>query len=191
MVSKVVLGLGMIFAAIGVAQPIGGGIKFGVPLNDAFNIHSPNPLRYVADTHRYTVGPYVEFRLPAGFAIEFDALYKSYEYRVAMPVPAQTSASSWEFPLMGKWKFIPGPVQPYFEAGAAYAHLTDVPSVVELNTKNNYGVVAGAGVELHLGKLRITPEVRYNGWARRFFISPGDYLTSNRNQATFLVGFGF
>ena len=61
----------------------------------------------------------------------------------------------------------------------------------ELNNRNNYGVVAGAGVELHLGFVKISPEIRYNGWTRRFFDSPGSYLQSNRNQATVLVGISF
>jgi hypothetical protein len=173
------------------AQPVGLGVKFGVPLNDAFSVQSPNPLQYVADTHRYTVGPYIELRLPLRFAIEVDALYKSYDFQRSVPTITSVSASSWEFPVLAKYKILPGPIQPYIEGGVAYARLMDVPNIVELNATNNLGVVAGAGLELHLGFLRISPEIRYTGWSRRFFNSPGDYLQSNRNQATVLVGISF
>lgn len=63
------------------SSPIGIGVKGGVPLNDAFVVRATNPVDYIADTHRYTLGPYVELRLPAGFGIELDALYKTYENR--------------------------------------------------------------------------------------------------------------
>src|SRR5205814_5398215 len=69
-------------------SPIGIGVKGGVPLNDAFVVQQSNPIRYVADTHRYTFGPYVDLRLPAGFGVEVDALYKTYEYRQVVPAPS-------------------------------------------------------------------------------------------------------
>ena len=180
-----------LLAAAASAQPVGFGVKFGAPLNDAFVLQSPNPLQYVADTRRYTAGPFIELRLPLRFAIEVDALYKSYEFRRSGTGSAAVSASSWEFPVLAKYKFFGGPIQPYVEGGVAFARLTDVPNIVELNVKNNVGAVAGAGLEFHLGFIRISPEVRYSGWSRRFFSSPGDYLQSNRNQATVLVGISF
>ena len=63
--------------------------------------------------------------------------------------------------------------------------------MIELNHRNNYGVVIGGGVELHLGIIKITPELRYNGWALRNFTSPVGALESNRNQAVVLVGISF
>jgi len=177
-----------VLAAAAHSQPISVGLKFGVPLSDAFSVQSPNPFQYVAETRRYTVGPYLDLRLPARVALEIDALYKSYEYRVA---GSSISASSWEFPVLAKYKFLPGPLQPYIEGGIAFSRLTDVPQVIELNNKNNFGVVAGAGVEFRLRFVRISPEIRYNGWSRRFFDGPGNYLQSNRNQAAVSVGVSF
>ncbi len=63
--------------------------------------------------------------------------------------------------------------------------------VVELNHRNNYGIVLGAGVSIHLGLFRIAPELRYNGWAFKNFDSPTGSLQSNRNQAAVLVGISF
>ena len=59
----------ILIAAAANAQPISAGLKFGVPLNDAFSIRSPNPFSYVAETRRYTVGPFIELRLPAHLAM--------------------------------------------------------------------------------------------------------------------------
>lgn len=182
----------LVVCAAAAAQPISAGLKFGVPLNDAFSVQSPNPLSYVAQTQRYTVGPFIELRLPAHLAIEIDALYRRYGYQTApLFSRAPVRASSWEFPVLGKYRLFSGPVQPYIEGGVAFSRLTDIPQVLELSSRNNYGVVAGAGIELRLGFARISPEIRYTGWTRRFFDSPGDYLQSNRNQATVLVGISF
>ena len=173
------------------AQPIGIGIKAGVPLNDALSLKPSTALQYLQDTHRYTVGPYLELRLPARLVIEIDALYRSYEFQRLLPTAARQSVSSWEFPVLGKYKLLGGPIQPYIEGGVSFSRLADIPNIVELSHRNNYGVVIGGGVELHVGKLRITPEVRYNGWVFHGLESPLGQLQSNRNQAAVLVGFGF
>jgi opacity protein-like surface antigen len=96
----------------------------------------------------------------------------------------------WEFPLLAKKSLFGGPIRPYIEGGVALSHLS-VNDVLELNHRNNYGIVLGAGVSLHLGAVRVTPEIRYNGWAFQSFSSPFGGLHSNRNQATVLVGIGF
>jgi opacity protein-like surface antigen len=173
------------------AQPVSVGIKAGVPLTDALSVQSSGPVQYIENTHRYTVGPYVELHLPARLVIEVDALYRSYDYRQILPTSTSQPVSSWEFPVLGKYKLLGGPIRPYIEGGVAFSRLTNIPEVIELNHRNNYGIVFGGGVEFHLGIVRITPEVRYNGWTLQNFSSPLGALTSNRNQATVLVGIGF
>ena len=180
------------FSAVSVfGQPFGIGVKGGVPLNDAFVTTSTNPVQYVADTHRYTFGPYVELRLPGGFGVELDALYKTYEYRQVIPAPTRDQNShAWEFPLLVKKRFLPGPIKPYLEAGAAFDHLS-VGDVLELHDRNSWGLVVGGGVDFKLGFLHVSPEIRYTGWTSRHFESPGTLLQSNRNQAAVMLGLGF
>jgi len=175
------------------AQPFTAGLKVGVPLTDAFTVKPGDNIDYAAQTHRYTVGPFVELKVPAGFSVEIDALYHSYAYSLAeSPLPLQSSsASSWEFPVVAKYRFLPGPVRPYVEGGLAFSHIFDVAHAPELVNSSNLGVVVGAGVELHLAVLKISPEVRYNGWTLHTFDSPGGLLQSNRNQAAILVGISF
>ena len=174
-------------------SPFGFGLKAGVPLNDALSTSPGGAIDYFQDTHRYVIGPYAEFRLPAGFSVELDALYRSFEYgqvpnKAAISQPV--SAGVWEFPLLARKSIFGGPVQPYIEGGVALSHLS-VNDVIELNHRNNYGIVLGAGVSLHVGPVRVTPEIRYNGWAFQNFSSPLGGLHSNRNQATVLVGVSF
>jgi len=173
------------------SSPIGIGVKGGVPLNDAFVVRQENPVDYIADTHRYTFGPYLEVRLPAGFGLELDALYQTYEYRQVVPAPVlDQNSHAWEFPLVVKKRFLPGPVKPYLEAGAAFSHLS-VRDVRELNDRNTWGLVVGGGVDFKLGWLHLTPEVRYTGWTSRHCDSPGALLQSNRNVAAVPLGIGF
>jgi len=173
------------------SSPIGIGVKGGVPLNDAFVVRGQNPVSYIADTHRYIVGPYVELRLPAGFGIELDALYQTYEYRQVVPAPVREQNShDWQFPLVVKYKFLPGPIKPYLEAGAAFSHLS-VHDVRELDDRNTWGLVVGGGLDIKAGPVHITPQVRYTGWTSRHFDSPGTLLQSNRNVAAVLLGIGF
>ena len=182
------------FAVSGLAQessPIGIGVKGGVPLNDAFVVREQNPVSYIADTHRYIVGPYVELRLPGGFGVELDALYQTYEYRQVVPAPTRDQNShDWQFPLVAKYRFLPGPVKPYVEAGAAFSHLS-VHDVRELDDRNTWGFVLGGGVDVRVGHVHITPEIRYTGWTSRHFDSPGTLLQSNRNVAAVMLGIGF
>jgi hypothetical protein len=53
------------------------------------------------------------------------------------------------------------------------------------------GFVAGGGLELRIGRIHVSPEVRYTRWFSQNFTNSGyEYgiLQSNQNQAEFLVG---
>ena len=175
-------------------SPFGFGLKVGVPLNDALSADPTAAIPYVENTHRYVIGPFVEVRLPSRFSVEVDALYRSYDYRQTLAsrvgAAASVSPGAWEFPVLARKALLGGPIQPSIEGGVALSHLS-VGDVVELNHRNNYGIVLGAGVSLHLGLFRIAPELRYNGWAFKNFDSPTGSLQSNRNQVAVLVGIGF
>lgn len=175
------------FSGFAAAQPFGAGLKVGVPLSDALNVKPSNLANYAISTNRYAIGPFVEIRLPARFAVEVDALYRSYDF--SSPA-GHVGVGSWEFPVLAKYKLLGGPIRPYIEGGLVLSHLS-VRDVVELNHRSNYGIALGAGLEIHALFLRVSPEIRYDGFVFRNFDSPGGILQSNRNQAMVLVGIGF
>ena len=162
-------------------------MKIGVPATDAYEVFPfPNPgTIFTAQQPRYTVGPYVELRLPARMSIELDALYRNYDF---VPPGGAVSASSWEFPVVVKHKFPVPLVKPYFGAGVSFSRLSDVPNL-SVDHNSNYGIVAEGGVEFNLLLLKVSPEIRYTGWVFRNFNS--DLLQTKRNQLAVLVGFGF
>ena len=185
MLQKLVL-CSLAVAALASAQPFGAGLKVGVPATDAFKVLPvPTLAVFTGESPRYTFGPYVELRLPARMAIEVDALYRSYDFRSA---GVGASASSWEFPVLIKHRLASGLVRPYFDAGVSFSQLSDI-KLASLNHRSNYGVVVGGGIEFNLFLMKVSPEVRYTGWAFRNFDDP--QIQSKRNQLTVLVGFGF
>lgn len=176
----------LVVAGFASAQPFGAGVKIGVPATDAFNVSNfpvvVNP--FSAEARRYTVGPYVELKLPAGMGVEVDALYRSYDFRSGT---FAASASSWEFPVLLKHRISLPLVKPFFDGGVSFSRLSDI-KLASLNHRSNYGVVVGGGVEFNLLLLKVSPEIRYTGWAFRNF---DGQVQTKRNQLAVLVGFGF
>jgi opacity protein-like surface antigen len=184
MLAKTVLFV-LVAAGYTIAQPLGAGLKIGVPATDAFKVFPvPSPSIFTGDSPRYTFGPYVELRLPANMGIEVDALYRSYDFRSGT---VGASASSWEFPVLVKHRFPVPFAKPYFDAGVSFSRLSDI-KFSSLNHRSNYGIVVGGGVEFNLLLIKISPELRYTGWAFRNF---DGQVESKRNQVAVLVGFGF
>lgn len=173
-----------------VAQPFGAGLKVGVPLTDAVSIIGGATQDDNATTNRYVIGPYGEVRLPGGFSVEVDALYRSFSYFQGIPSANGASGSNgmWEFPVMAKYKLLKGPLRPYVEGGLLLSHLTG--SDFDVTHAANYGVTLGAGLEIKALALRLSPEIRYDGFVFHDFTS-NSFVQSNRNQVLFLVGIGF
>lgn len=198
-------------SSAGYSQVIGGGVKGGLPLSDAFAVPGAE---YTADKPAYTVGPFLEIRLPARFAIETGALYEGLEFRYNVGRPglggeiSKTTASTWQFPLLLKYRFTGGVIRPFVSGGvAAYRvgsietlgeTISQLPSEVRTALSrvgnsfvNGGGVVAG-GVEFKLGPLRIAPEVRFSRWVIDKSVGTQTVtLRMEQSRTHFLVGFGF
>jgi hypothetical protein len=181
-------------SSLALAQPFGAGIKIGLPLTDFLNTVSSQT---ATTTDRYVVGPMVELRLPAGLGIEFDALYRHFDYTnvIGSTVNAVTStghSGDWEFPLLAKYKFPSHIVRPYVEAGVAWDTLMGVTNAVGVTSSKNtvMGAVLGGGIDVHAIFIHISPELRYTRWTSQHFNVSG-ILHSNQDQAEFLVGITF
>jgi opacity protein-like surface antigen len=167
-----------------VAQPFGVGVKLGATLTNAVTSFESAS---IPNSANLIVGPYAELRLPLGFSIEGDALYFPGLYSNA----AGGGGSVWQFPILAKFKFLNGPVRPYVEGGPAFSHVSEVKELPDLLHNANYGITLGAGVEVKVLALRISPEIRYNGFLFTNVESPLGLFKSNRNQAVLMVGLGF
>lgn len=120
-----------------VAQLVSVGVVGGVHFGDLTSARHD-------ESRPYLVGPSVEFRLPAGFAIEADALYQrvggtsTYGFSSILTgtslsaLPANSfivrqRGNSWEFPLLGKYYFGRRETgwQPFLGTGWAFRTATE------------------------------------------------------------------
>jgi hypothetical protein len=154
------------------------GVKGGVPLTDAFSGGSKN----------YVIGPMVELKLPVGFAIEADALYRPLNLAVISIFAATfNDVGSVEFPILAKYHFLRAPiVKPYAEAGPIFRHVGSEASYL-----SNGGFALGGGIDFKLLLVRISPEFRFSRWGSDSASRPSGLPLSNRSQAEFLIGLTF
>ncbi len=175
------------------------GIKGGVPLTDAFSDHTflgvDTFTHTFSDSKNYVIGPTAELRLPLGFSVEADALYRPLSLvnentivSGSTTVRSATDISAWEFPILGKYHFLHTPiVKPYVEAGPIFRALGSSGSYL-----SNKGFAMGGGVDVKLFVVRVEPEIRYSRWGGDASAGPGFFAApSNQNQAEFLIGISF
>ena len=179
------------------------GVIGGAALTDAFGYERSGSitgtgggteqigLRSYSTRKDYIIGPMVEIGLPwRSLSVEIDALYRPMSLTMAAVLPNGTLNSvspatvvTWEFPALAKYRFTSGKLEPFIEAGPSFrvaGNLNDAaPSV--------YGGTAGLGVEAQVGKLRISPVVRYTHWAADAAFG----AQTKRNQVELLVGVSF
>jgi len=168
-----------------------------------------------SESKRYIVGPMVEIRLPLRLSFEVDALYRRFGFTGYASSALANSitrerANSWEFPMILKYR-LPG-VGAHPFVGVGYApravHGTDVSSGSYLSSPSTYsyffnrhsdtsyswthGVVVSGGVNLGVGHVRFSPELRYVHWNAPFLNAVGGdgsfRFVSNQDEAFVLVG---
>jgi len=187
-------------AAVCLAQSFSAGIKAGLPLTDFVNTVESGA---VTTTDLFVAGPMVELHLPLGLSVEFDALYRHFNYTnpvssAASALSTLTSSGDWEFPLVAKYRFHGKLVRPYVEAGVSWDALSGLKSSVENvvappppeQHSVTMGFVMGAGIDIHVLVLHIAPEIRFTRWTSGHF-NIANVVNSNQNEAEVLVGVTF
>jgi len=193
------IGVSLLLLTTAFGQSFSVGVRGGVPFTGALSdltTHGVDTItRSFSDSNQYIIGPMVELHLPLGLSIEADALYRPLNLAVqnqVVPQPtifsSSTNVSSWEFPIMGKFRFPFPLVRPYVGAGPSFRTVGS-----DLSFLSNKGVTVGLGVELKVSRLRIAPEIRYTRWGSDVKPSVGTLVSiaSNSNQGEFLVGISF
>ncbi len=206
--------LSVFFAAAAAAfcQPFSFGVKAGVPLTDFLTAAESQNVSYFTSTNRYIAGVTGELHLPFGLGVEVDALYRHVNYQESsstIPIAATTTASDFEFPLLGKYRFpMIKVVHPFVDAGVSFDSLAGVKQEVatvvngvasasstsnpsQLHNSSTRGFVIGGGVDLHFLAIHLLPEIRYTRWGAQQFFDVNGLLHSNMNQGEFLLGITF
>jgi hypothetical protein len=143
-------------------------------------------------SRNYLIGPLVELHLPLSFSVEADALYHPLSLATQpdarlLELPSIKTFNSWEFPILGKYRFRAPFASPYLEAGPTFR--TASPPLKHY--LSGAGVVAGVGVEATVWRVRIAPEVRFVHWGHDAPDAGPLLYSSRRNQAQFLVGLSY
>jgi hypothetical protein len=153
-----------------------------------YSVHS------YSGSNEYLVGPTIEVRLPLNFSVEADALFRplkltQQKYIISSPAPltSTTNYSSWEIPLLLKYRASSGLIRPFVEAGPNFRTVAN--PIGPLLSKT--GVSAGAGVDVKIWRVFIAPQVRLTHWGKDRGGAVLNYMASERNQGEFLVGFAF
>lgn len=117
------------------------GVKGGIPLTEAVSTQMGIGLSSI-NTGRWTVGSTVELHLPWRLSIEFDALYRTFQYGyistfsqysyippgtgVAQILPPTINTFNqdttvWDFPLLLKYRFPGEKVRPFLVGGKSWS----------------------------------------------------------------------
>ncbi len=192
-----------------IAQSLSVGIKAGARLNRPFD-------GYIHDeSKRYTLGPMLDWKLPKGFGLEFDALYRpegytaqNFDFNFSI---TRERSNSWEFPIIAKYRF------PGFGNATPYVGLGYAPRVVkgskvygviaydlsgriisvsstrfDTDYDTTHGFVMEGGLSIPMSPFRISPEIRYTRWNQpflRYAASHGYFYGSQQDQIELLFGF--
>jgi hypothetical protein len=164
------------------------GVKGGVPFTDALS---------GTGTKNYVIGPMIELKLPLGFAVEADTLYRPLYIKgivtfdagplIQAIVPISEDVHSAEFSILAKYHFLHTPIiKPYAEAGPIFRYVGSRASYL-----SNNGFALGGGIDFKIPLVRISPEVRFSRWGGDSASRPRLLPPSNGNQAEFLIGLSF
>lgn len=159
------------------------------------NLNITETYSYSSGARSFLIGPMVEVKIVRGLGVEVDAIHRPMRFHSQFEITRGPSFSggfapkTWEYPVLGKYKFSGRAWIPFVEAGPSFR----LANAVEADTGSGvspYGVTAGAGIETHLRRLKIAPAVRYTHWGAN---SPETEtaLQSYRSQLELLGGFSF
>ncbi|MFL6416866.1 MAG: hypothetical protein ACJ74Y_14480 [Bryobacteraceae bacterium] len=187
------------------------GVKGGIPLTDPLTSRSveqiigtiPRPFGppatlsqttlFSSGSRSFVLGPSLELRLPFGFTVEADALYRPIEFTAQqtafLPLPALRvtlpgRVDIWEFPVLAKYRVPIHALRPYVAGGPSFR----ATSGSAASPLSRSGLAAALGIEARVGPLRLAPEARYTHWGPDGTYASPYHVASDRNQVEFLMG---
>jgi hypothetical protein len=132
------------------------------------------------------VGPVLEIHVPRHLSVELDGLYRPlWEHNKTLldngtvySSVIYTETATWEFPVLAKYRFRLGRVNPFAQAGPSFR--------LPVRSLSADGITAGAGVEMHWHALHIAPTFRFTRWGASNALGSSEPA---RNEEALLVGF--
>ncbi len=173
------------------------GVRAGAPLSDAFESVKRESFRFNPSTARFTIGPTAELFLPFGLGLEADLLYRRTEMKVTQaagsgePSASKETVGNWDIPLLAKFRFPGAGLRLFVTAGGAYRSFGDLPALATNLKDSGWGLVLGGGLQIKIGRLRLSPELRFTRWGSGESGRGPTVIQYNRNQADFLFGITF
>jgi hypothetical protein len=178
---------------------ISAGVVGGARVND----DSTGGASEASVSKRYVVGPALDIGLPLGFGVEVDALYRREGFQTSFFNGfSEERANSWEFPMLLKYRLPVPIVKPFAEVGYAPRVIngsitsgvfSPAPAtfISSEHLPDSQGLVIGGGVQFAIGRLRLSPGVRYTHWNNTpitgtYVNGPG--FESTQNQVDIVVG---
>jgi hypothetical protein len=159
----------------------------------------------------YLLGPAVEFKLPAGLALEASALYSRFGESLRSetgeigigPIFKRVRANSWEFPIVAK-RYLSEDrhgIRPFVSGGYALRRVSLGEYSLSVYTGGSltllkvpeprnptHGATASAGFQIPFGRLKIAPELRYTRWVTAPAVTD---VLERKNTVGLLAGFTF
>lgn len=171
------------FLASGLPAQLVVGVKGGLPFNDAIKLRSQIANQTLTtSTTPFVVGPMLELRLPLGIGAEFDMLWKRYQQKAGSE---GITDSSWEFPLLAKYRFPGIGARLFVEAGITHQRLGSVLTSLravsrldsaEFTSEFRRGGVFGAGFDAGGSRTRFSLGGRYSRWQSTSLVPSANFI---------------
>lgn len=156
------------------AQNVSFGVVSGTSISRDFRtLHYP----FTFETRTYTdstlpgprsqiLGPMLEVDLPRQFSVEVNALHRNLRYTTSSDFPgtppSAATVSTWQFPVLLKYRFQVKPrLLPFLAAGPSFRTYSNPAG----SRPSRFGAAGAVGLDVALGKFRISPSLRYTRWA--------------------------
>jgi len=203
-----------VFAVAQIPVELQFGLRTGVPFDVGLTSRLTGPASIFSaqafDRSAFTLGPTVAALIHDRVAVEFDALYKPIKFRENVfssitPSSSTTRGSSWEFPLLGNYRFLSGPARPFggggillsaTMSGTTEGRTVDTRTGVETSSTSRFrsffkqlpAYVVNGGLEWRTSHVVVRPELRYTHWSS---VSQSTSVARREDQFEYLIGFSF
>jgi hypothetical protein len=227
MLRQFILAVGVLvcfWPSAGFAQSVRAGLRAGAQVTPFLTMATSPPLQTASQNGSAPVGPSFELLLPRRITVEASALRKRLNYSTTLvwyiPISgglrtvtnSDTTATSWEIPLLLKWRIKQNRVSPLVGVGLSLRHIGGrthsyglqqvgvasvapfdrTESIRELDNVWTQGIIGSTGWSLQTGVFHFSPELRYTRWANFALREPrSPRVTSKLDQLEFFVGVTF